>query len=46
MSVDETWYRTGIDIMDITNFEGFHYLSLIDCGPSRFIVESPSSTGQ
>ena len=24
--------------MDITHFEGCHYLSLIDCGPSRFAV--------
>ena len=35
LSVDETWYRVG---MDITHFEGRHYLSLIDCGPSRFAV--------
>ena len=24
--------------MDITHFEGCHYLSLVDCGPSRFAV--------
>ena len=24
--------------MDITHFHGCHYLSLIDCGPSRFAV--------
>ena len=35
LSVDETWYRIG---MDITHFEGCHYLSLIACGPSRFAV--------
>jgi len=31
--VDGTWQRVG---MDITHFHGRHYLSLIDCGPSRY----------
>ena len=35
LSVDDTWIRLG---MDITHYEGRHYLSLIDCGPSRFAV--------
>lgn len=35
LSVDDIWYRVG---MDITHHEGRHYLSLIDCGPSRFAV--------
>jgi len=35
LSVDNTWCRIG---MDITHHEGRHYLSLIDCGPSRFAV--------
>ena len=35
LSVENTWCRTG---MDITHYEGRHYLSLIDCGPSRFAV--------
>lgn len=33
--MDNTWYRVG---MDITHYEGRHYLSLVDCGPSRFAV--------
>ena len=33
LCVDGTWQRVG---MDITHFHGRHYLSLIDCGPSRF----------
>jgi len=35
LGVDSTWYRVG---MDITHFEGHHYLSLTDCGPSRFAL--------
>jgi len=35
LGVDKTWHRVG---MDITHFEGRHYLSLIDCGPTRFAI--------
>ena len=35
LGVNENWQRVG---MDITHFESRHYLSLIDCGPSRFAV--------
>ena len=27
--------------MDVTHFEGRHYLTLIDCGPSRFVIWRP-----
>ena len=27
--------------MDITHLEGWHYLTLIDCGPSRFAIWRP-----
>lgn len=33
LSVPDVWGRLG---MDVTHFEGKHYLTLIDCGPSRF----------
>ena len=35
LNVDETWHRVG---MDVTHVNGCHYLTLIDCGPSRFAV--------
>lgn len=35
LSVEETWQRVG---MDVTHCNGNHYLTLIDCGPSRFAV--------
>ena len=35
LNVDETWHRVG---MDLTHVSGCHYLTLIDCGPSRFAV--------
>ena len=35
LNVDKIWYRVG---MDITNVKGSHYLTLIDCGPTRFAV--------
>ena len=35
LSVKETWCRVG---MDITHHNGEHYLTLIDCGPSRFTI--------
>ena len=33
-----TWQRLG---MDVTHYEGAHYLTLIDCGPTRFAVWRP-----
>ena len=35
LNVDEIWYRFG---MDVTHVNGCHYLTLIDCGPTRFAV--------
>ena len=35
LSVAETWWRLAIDI---THYLGRAYLSLVDCGPSRFCV--------
>lgn len=35
LEVESIWHRVG---MDITHFNGQHYLTLIDCGPSRFAV--------
>ena len=35
LSVRRVWQRVG---MDITHYRGQHYLTLIDCGPSRFTV--------
>ena len=31
LDVCENWMRVG---MDVTHLEGWHYLTLIDCGPS------------
>ena len=38
LSVTETWKRVG---MDITHYGGKSYLTLIDCGPSRFSIWRP-----
>ena len=35
LSVRRVWQRVG---MDITHCRGQHYLTLIDCGPSRFAI--------
>ena len=35
LSVEGTWERVS---MDITHVNGIHYLTLIDCGPSRFTI--------
>ena len=35
LTVDKIWCRVG---MDITHVNGCHYLTLIDCGPTRFAV--------
>ena len=41
LDVEVVWQRVA---MDITHFRGRHYLSLIDCGPSRFSVWRPLRT--
>lgn len=38
LGVDEVWQRVA---MDITHFRGRSYLTLIDCGPSRFSIWRP-----
>ena len=38
LKVCETWRRVR---MDVTHLEGRHYLTLIDCGPSRFAIRRP-----
>ena len=35
LDVCKNWRRVG---MDATHLEGWHYLTLIDCGPSRFAI--------
>lgn len=35
LKVGEVWQRLG---MDVTHYRGEHFLTLIDCGPSRFAV--------
>ena len=35
LDFSDTWSRVG---MDVTHYQGRHYLSLIDCGPSRFSI--------
>ena len=35
LEVSEVWQRIA---MDITHHEGQHYLTLIDCGPTRFAI--------
>ena len=35
LDVSDTWSRVG---MDITHYQSRHYLSLIDCGASRFSI--------
>ena len=50
LDVQRVWQRVG---MDITHYKGCSYLTLIDCGPSRFAIwrqlrlqTSASITGQ
>ena len=38
LSVDSTWARLS---MDITHYDGHHFLTLVDCGPSRFAIWRP-----
>lgn len=38
LEVDKNWWRLG---MDVTHYEGSHFLSLTDCGPTRFTVWRP-----
>ena len=38
LDVRDNWRRVG---MDITHYEDQHYLTLIDCGPSRFSIWHP-----
>jgi len=38
LSVCDNWSRVG---MDVTHFGGQHYLTLMDCGPSRFSIWRP-----
>ena len=38
LGVSSTWIRL---VMDITHYDGQHFLTLIDCGPSRFAVWQP-----
>ena len=38
LEVSTTWSRVG---MDITHYKGRSYLSLVDCGPSRFTLWRP-----
>uniref|UniRef100_A0A5S6Q4C2 Uncharacterized protein n=1 Tax=Trichuris muris TaxID=70415 RepID=A0A5S6Q4C2_TRIMR len=38
LGVKEIWQRVA---MDITHYRGMSYLSLVDCGPSRFAVWRP-----
>ena len=40
LDVRENWRRVG---MDMTHLGGRHYLTLIDCGPSRFAIWRPLS---
>ena len=35
LGVNETWSRVA---MDFTHYRGMHYLTLIDCGPTRFSI--------
>lgn len=35
LSVDKCWERVSIDVSHINNQ---HYLTMIDCGPSRFVI--------
>ncbi|XP_043214663.1 uncharacterized protein LOC122378020 [Amphibalanus amphitrite] len=35
LSVETVWFRVGVDV---THVQGSHYLSMIDCGPSRFAI--------
>lgn len=35
LAVERDWYRIAADV---THYNGVHYLSLVDCGPSRFAI--------
>lgn len=35
LSVEDNWYRLA---MDVVHYEGGKYLTMIDCGPSRFAI--------
>lgn len=35
LDVHDSWSRVGVDI---THYGGQHYLTLIDCDPSRFSI--------
>ena len=35
LEVERTWERLA---MDVTHFRGKHYLTLVDCGPSRYAI--------
>ena len=35
LEVDECWHRLAVDV---THFDGRCYLSIIDCGPGRFVI--------
>ena len=41
LEVETVWSRVG---MDITHYQGRSYLSLVDCGPSRFTLWRPLRT--
>ena len=41
LDVEAVWSRVG---MDITHYRGRSYLSLVDCGPSRFTIWRPLRT--
>lgn len=35
LAVDKNWHRVAVDV---THYEGVHFLSIVDCGPSRFAI--------
>lgn len=35
LAVEQNWCRVAADV---THYDGTHYLSLVDCGPSRFAI--------
>lgn len=35
LSVDKNWIRLAVDT---THYQGYHYLTIVDCGPSRFAI--------
>ena len=38
LSVKENWSRLA---MDVTHYDGGHFLTLFDCGPTRFAIWWP-----